>query len=139
LTIAVDAGRSAFQFYRSGVVSASDGCGTSLNHAVVVVGYTDTGDSTPVDPTPDPSPSPSPTPDPTPTPDPVTSCDVTKWWHSCSGGNTRRLQDANGNQNYWKIQNSWGRGWGDNGFILFEITSGQGVCGMNSYIEWAEM
>merc|ERR1712012_824396 len=73
LTIAVDAGRSAFQFYRSGVVTASDGCGTSLNHAVVIVGYTETGDSTPLDPT----------PDPTPTPD-VGTCQVTKWWHQCS-------------------------------------------------------
>jgi len=41
LSVAVDAGRSAFQFYSSGVVREEDNCGTQLNHAVVVVGYTD--------------------------------------------------------------------------------------------------
>merc|ERR1712156_1417243 len=35
--------------------------------------------------------------------------------------------------NYWKIQNSWGTNWGDQGFVLFEIAEGAGVCGMNSY------
>lgn len=136
LTIAIDAGKGVFQFYKEGVISADAGCGTSLNHAVVVVGYTDKGDS---DPTPDPEPQPDPTPDPTP--DPVNEeCTVYKWWHSCKGGNnTRRLQDVNGYENYWKIQNSWGTNWGDNGFVLFEIAEGEGVCGMNSYIEWVEM
>merc|ERR1712079_880161 len=42
--------------------------------------------------------------------------------------------NRNGYDNYWKIQNSWGTGWGDQGFILFEIAEGAGVCGMNSYI-----
>lgn len=133
LTIAVDAGGSVFQFYKSGVVGKNDGCGTSLNHAVVVVGYTDTGDDTQPDPQPDPSPEPNP---PTPVDE---TCDVYKWWHTCNGGNGRRLQDVNGYENYWKIQNSWGTGWGDDGFILFEIADGEGVCGMNSYIEWAEV
>lgn len=49
------------------------------------------------------------------------------------------LQDANGFDNYWKIQNSWSDRWGDKGFILFEIAEGKGVCGMNQYVEWVEM
>lgn len=72
LSVALNASSSAFQFYSSGVVRAEDGCGTSLNHAVVIVGFTDS------------SYDPEPNPDPEPTPDPdVQGCKVTKWWHSC--------------------------------------------------------
>jgi len=42
------------------------------------------------------------------------------------------------NQNYWKVQNSWGTGWGDDGFILIEIVGGDGVCGINKVVEWVE-
>ena len=132
LTIAVDAGSSHFQFYSKGVVGANDGCPTGLNHAVVLVGYTEKDGS--------PSPDPSPEPEPQPDPDNDAECNVYKWWHSCDEDNSRRmLKDANGYDNYWKIQNSWGTGWGDQGFILFEISEGEGVCGMNSYIEYADM
>lgn len=43
MTIAVDAS-GVFQSYRSGVMTTSDGCGTGLNHAITVVGYTAAGD-----------------------------------------------------------------------------------------------
>jgi len=75
LAVALDAGKAAFQFYKSGVVKASDGCGSQLNHAVVIVGYSSGDDSGP-----DPSPEPTP---PTPT-----DCTVTKWWHSCEASDT---------------------------------------------------
>ena len=120
MTIAVDAGNQAFQYYKSGVVSMSDRCGKNLNHAVVLVGYTETDDDTvdPVDPV-----------------DPVVSeCKVFKLWHSCTGDSRRQLQDSNENywkiQNYLKIQNSWSNDWGDKGFILFDMAEGDGVCGM---------
>merc|ERR1712045_75148 len=83
LTIAVDAGRGVFQFYKSGVVGANDGCGNSLNHAVVVVGYTEQGDDGSNDDTTPPEPEP-PQPGPEPTEE---ECTVYKWWHSCQGGN----------------------------------------------------
>jgi cathepsin L len=35
----------------------------------------------------------------------------------------------------WKVQNSWGSGWGDAGFIHFEAVEGYGLCGMNRYVE----
>ena len=141
LTIALDASGAAFQFYRSGVIKESDNCGTQLNHAVVLVGYTDEGDgpSPNPDPSPDPSPGPDPSPEPEPQPEPLEDCDVTKWWHTCDPVNNRRhLQDASGHSNYWKIENSWGVGYGDGGFLRIEITGGQGVCGMNEVIEWVE-
>merc|ERR1719361_386732 len=125
LSVALNASSSAFQFYSSGVVRAGDGCGTSLNHAVVIVGFTDS----------DFNPGPSPDPEPSPTPDPVSACKVTKWWHSCEEqDDRRRLQDAAGNDKYWKVQNSWGTNWGDNGFIRIAIESGDGVCGINKVV-----
>ena len=35
----------------------------------------------------------------------------------------------------WKIQNSWGKDWGDDGFINveFDETEGPGWCNMNTY------
>lgn len=38
VSVAVNAGSSIFQFYKSGVI-ASTSCGTSLNHGVTAVGY----------------------------------------------------------------------------------------------------
>ena len=115
LSVALDASSAAFQFYKSGVVTDTSGCGTTLNHAVVIVGFTDDGTA------------------PAPTPTPVTNCKVTKWWHSCTtaSGSGRLLADAGGNNKYWKVQNSWGTGWGDAGFILIGISAGTGVCGIN--------
>ena len=36
----------------------------------------------------------------------------------------------------WLIQNSWGTGWGDSGFIRLKKEGGTGVSGMNQYIKW---
>jgi len=119
LTIAINASSGTFQYYKSGVVAANSGCPTGINHAVVIVGYTSSGDDS------------GPGPDPEPEPPVENECTVTKWWHSCEGDDRRQLQDANGLDNYWKIQNSWASWWGDQGFILFEIAEGKGVCGMN--------
>lgn len=38
VTIALSAGSSVFQLYRSGILNSS-ACGTTLNHAVIIVGY----------------------------------------------------------------------------------------------------
>jgi len=148
LTVALDAGSAAFQWYSSGVIGPNDNCGTELNHAVVLVGYTDSG----IEP---PAPAPQ-------------VCKVRKWWYTCRDmteeeeaewcaqeENTceeetetddsttdrrrrRRMQDSNGNDVYWKIQNSWDTTWGDNGFGLIQIEEGTGVCGINSVVEWVD-
>ena len=112
VTVAINASSRAFQLYKSGVITA-DECSTQQNHAVVIVGFTSDGDDRPEPPT------------------PSTDCTVTDWYHSCRESTERRLQDTNGNNYYWKIQNSWGQNWGDQGFVLFDMQEGAGVCGVN--------
>jgi hypothetical protein len=143
LSISLDASKAAFQFYKSGVVSKDANCGTQLNHAIVVVGYTDDGDNPNPNPNPDPPTPTPPTPTP-PNPTPTGNCQVKKWWHTCDAAPARRnLQgggpDASGFNNYWLMQNQWGTDWGDKGFIRIEISGGTGGCGMNKEIEWAEI
>ena len=35
---------------------------------------------------------------------------------------------------FWTIQNSWGSGWGNNGFMNLEVTAGVGISGINQYM-----
>jgi len=38
---------------------------------------------------------------------------------------------------YWIIQNSWGRGWGIDGFMKIAIEDSEsGIVGMNRYVQW---
>lgn len=40
---------------------------------------------------------------------------------------------------YFLVQNSWGTGWGENGFVKMAVeTSGNGACGMNLEPLWVE-
>ena len=47
--------------------------------------------------------------------------------------------DRTGEVPYWIVQNSWGTGWGDNGFIYLAVEEGEGVSGMNVYPEWMDV
>jgi len=118
LTVALDAAGAAFQFYQRGIVRATEPCGTSMNHAVVIVGFSEIDESEVAPPNPDDHGGSD------------TLCQVTKWWHKCPTSRRRQLSDGS-HAPYWKIQNSWGKNWGDGGFIKLEIDSGTGVCGIN--------
>ena len=39
VSVAIEADKQVFQFYKTGVVKASAGCGTRLDHGVLAVGY----------------------------------------------------------------------------------------------------
>jgi len=64
VSVAIEADQTAFQFYSGGVIDG--GCGTSLDHGVLVVGFG---------------------------------------------------FDSSSNLNYWKVKNSWGTGWGEQGYV----------------------
>jgi cathepsin F len=44
---------------------------------------------------------------------------------------------VSGSKPYWIVKNSWGSGWGEQGF--FRIIAGKGACGMNTYVITAEL
>merc|ERR1719265_2586187 len=77
VSIAIEADKSVFQLYKSGVLSSSQ-CGSQLDHGVLAVGY----------------------------------------------------GELNG-QKYWKVKNSWGGSWGQEGYVLLARgEAGAGECGL---------
>jgi len=78
LTVVIEADQRVFQFYKSGVITASS-CGQNLDHAVQLVGY-----------------------------------------------------GTENNMDYWLVRNSWGAGWGENGYVKLERNSNVagGTCGI---------
>lgn len=131
ITLGITAGSAAFSYFKSGVLETEDGCPESsgLNHAVALVGYgtytkTETlGGST------------------------TTTC-LTKNKRDCTGSNefwvyglccfetTTAGTTSNVEKGYYIVQNSWGTGYGDNGFIRFEANEGNGICGMNRAVSY---
>jgi len=78
VSIAIEADKSAFQLYHSGVLSAT--CGTNLDHGVLAVGY-----------------------------------------------------GSENGQDYWKVKNSWGTSYGEDGYVrLLRGKGGKGECGILS-------
>ncbi len=76
VSVAIEADKSAFQLYKSGVLD-SRMCGHQLDHGVLTVGYG---------------------------------------------------TDASLNKDYWKVKNSWGATWGEEGYI--RMVRGKNMCGI---------
>jgi len=45
--------------------------------------------------------------------------------------NESSYQLRNSGEKFWKVQNSWGTSWGDDGFIYMSVEDGNGTCGIN--------
>jgi C1A family cysteine protease len=78
VSVAIEADKSAFQSYKSGVLD-SWFCGKKLDHGVLVVGYG---------------------------------------------------TDSESGKDYWKVKNSWGADWGEEGYI--RMVQGKNMCGIAS-------
>ena len=76
VSIAIEADKSAFQLYKSGVLDSS-ACGKKLDHGVLIVGYG---------------------------------------------------TDSSVSKDYWKVKNSWGATWGEEGYI--RLVQGKNMCGV---------
>ena len=141
IAIAVAAYSDTWFQYAGGIVTSdnSDCNPTSLDHAVVLVGYSDGGVAS----------------DELVVYEKVeTTCRRQKWRDTffdsgCENDAESLVDDryccteeiftsestVSGGDPYWKIQNSWGASWGDDGFIYFAIEEGNGVCGMNQWLD----
>lgn len=40
---------------------------------------------------------------------------------------------------YWIVKNSWGTGWGDEGYVYIELSDGDGVCGINKMVSYPNL
>merc|ERR1719174_2226797 len=78
VSVLVEADKSVFQMYRSGIFD-NTACGTNLDHATLVVGY-----------------------------------------------------GSEAGQEYWIMKNSWGLGWGEDGYMRLAIVDGVGICAIQS-------
>merc|ERR1711988_782708 len=74
VSVAIEADKSVFQSYKSGILN-SPACGKKLDHGVLVVGY-----------------------------------------------------GTEGGQDYWKVKNSWGATWGEEGYL--RMSRGNDMCGI---------
>ena len=127
LVIAITAGGTTFNRYKTGVLNTEDGCPESvgLNHAVTVVGYGSYQVEEQLNP-------------------PIQSCNKDKTKRDCTGAGEfwsqgqccTEISSMTVDKNYYLVQNSWSSNYGDGGFVRFNAQDGNGICGMNRWVTY---
>ena len=149
LSVTVNGSSTGWHFYSGGVIEAGTSICTSswssLDHAVTLVGY-DSGIETITTTTTTPATSTQ-----TCTRASRTESKAKRCYGSgeiydrdnkeccvmaeTEGSTTTKTETVRVRPASWKIMNSWGADWGENGFIRLEaVDGGEGVCGLNQYI-----
>ena len=139
MSVALNASSDPFRFYSEGILMMSDGCSTSVDHVVALVGYGETegtGEEVII-------------------PGECRRATRRERRRRECAGDLTYVNLGRGKRNklccsedevvidegmgYWKLQNSWGAGWGQDGFIFMEAAGGDGVCNMNSELRYVEL
>ena len=146
-TVAVDAGQDCWWYYSGGIITADMGCPQGLNHAVTVVAYTPASGGTETNEVEictrqciDPLGKGKNKYCPSSHPD--ESYNRRGRVNGCCGDVCRTETETtvtDGTPAYWTIENSWGVGWGANGFMDIEITGGLGVVGINREMQYVRV
>ena len=53
----------------------------------------------------------------------------------CCRTETTQASTSEVSVDYWLVQNQWGADWGDYGYIRIAKSDGEGVCGINMWVE----
>lgn len=40
---------------------------------------------------------------------------------------------------YYLVRNSWGESWGDSGYVKIGTAEGEGICGINQFVAFADV
>ena len=162
MAVAVSAGNTAFMQYSSGILTSSD-CNGGLDHAVVLVGYHDGSENNDDDDDSHDDGGDDGGDDSSDTIT-ETECRRQRWKDMfyetgcrysdetlvdtkyCCWTNTYIVDDddnavQSGGRGdttgtpFYKIQNSWGTWWGDDGFVYLAVEDGNGACGVNQWVD----
>ena len=130
LSAAVNASHESFRFYKDGVMDGTclnlstmedEPCSTNINHAITIVGYSEGGEQVITEEK------------------EVYVCEIYYvYWLICTWKTVTEETVVSDGPAYWKVQNSWGTGWGMDGFFLVEIQGARGVNGINQYVQFVE-
>lgn len=126
LGIAVASNNYEFRYYKEGVMDGLSEAGAcnpdALDHAVTLVGFSDETE-----------------PQVTETEKMEYQCTTIPFTYSYSCNLVPVITTTETvGVPHWKVQNSWGSWWGQDGFVLMEQQGGKGVCGMNQIIFWVQ-